>query len=337
MTTILLLCVLGPSYNQPKFASCATWNSNAITFADSTIVGTNPIDIYIDINNTIYIAAQSLNLVQIWLEGNMTPAKTLSVGLSNPFAAVASTTGNIYVDNGNVNDQVDMWSWNATSSVAVMNVTSRCISLFLDINNTLYCSNDQEHKVVKTSLSSGSTAAIIAAGTGVNGSQADMLYDPNGIFVDKNFNLYVADYGNNRIQLFQSGQRNATTVAGNGFSGSIQLHHPTGIVLDADEYLFISDTGNNRIIRSGPYGFQCLLGCSGGSGSAPNQLKLPHTLRFDSYGNIFVVDHGNNRTQKFLLMTNSCGKYLISSHRTDSLEKFSRKQRLLLSTQNLCT
>jgi hypothetical protein len=314
MMIILLLFVLGPSYNQPKFSPCATWNPNAITFANQTTVGTSPNDIYIDINNTIYVAAQSLNLVQVWFEGNIVPNKTVSGGLSSPFAAVASITGDIYVDNGNVNHRVDMWSWNATSSVPVMNVTGRCFFLFLDINDTLYCSNDLEHKVVKMSLNSGSNTAIIAAGTAIPGSQADMLHFPNGIFVDKNFNLYVADYGNNRIQLFQSGQLNATTVLTNGSSGLIQLSNPSAVILDADEYLFISDSANNRIVRSGPYGFQCLLGCSVGSGSASNQLNHPYGLRFDNYGNLFVADHGNNRIQKFLLMTNSCGEYFILSY-----------------------
>lgn len=50
------LLLIGPSYNQPKFSSCATWNTNAITFANSATVGTSPQGIYIDINNTIYVA-----------------------------------------------------------------------------------------------------------------------------------------------------------------------------------------------------------------------------------------------------------------------------------------
>jgi hypothetical protein len=333
MTTILLFA-LGPSYNQPKFSPCATWNPNATTFADQTTVGINPNDIYVDINNTIYVAANTLNSIQIWLEGNMTPAKNISSGLSSPFSAVASITGDIYIDNGYTNHRVDMWSWNATSSVAVMNVTGRCFYLFLDINDTLYCSNDLEHKVVKMSLNSGSNTPIIAAGTGMPGSQADMLYFPNGIFVDKNFNLYVADLGNNRIQLFQSGQLNATTVLTNGSSGLIQLNNPSSVVLDGDEYLFISDNGNNRIIKSGPNGFQCFLGCTGTSGSAPNQLYSPYGLRFDSYGNLFVADYRNNRIQKFFLMTNSCGKYLISSYQTDLLEKLV-KNKVCFFLQNL--
>lgn len=80
-------------------------------------------------------------------------------------------------------------------------------------------------------------------------------------------------------------------------------------MIDADGYLFIADSMNNRIVGSGPNGYQCIVGCSGMSGNASNQLDGPRNLAFDSNGNLFVVDTFNNRIQKFMLATNSCGKY----------------------------
>ena len=67
-------------------------------------------------------------------------------------------------------------------------------------------------------LLQGPLLALVAAG-----SASDRLADPQGIFVDIDFNLYVADNGNNRIQLFLPGQLNATTVAGIGAPGTITL------------------------------------------------------------------------------------------------------------------
>jgi DNA-binding beta-propeller fold protein YncE len=109
-------------------------------------------------------------------------------------------------------------------------------------------------------------------------------------------------------------------VAGNGFSNPFTLYWPTGVVLDADGYLFIVDTYNNRVVASGPYGFRCVVGCSGIAGSGSSQLHQPFGISFDSYGNIFVSDSYNVRIQKFLLVTNSCGKYhnicLLSKYKT---------------------
>ena len=306
---VSLIFVPGPSYNQPKLSPCATWNPNAITFANSTFVGTQPRGIHVDINNTLYMTARSLNQILVWPEGSDTPTRFISGNLNIPYGIFVTINGDIYVDNGEVNGRVDKWSLNANSSVAVMNVTSRCMYLFVDINQTLYCANDYKHQVVKLSLTSGSNIPIIIAGNGTLGSLPHMLHLPNGIFVDRKFNLYVADYGNNRIQLFRSGQQNGITVVGNGALGTVTLHNPTGVILDADDYLFIVDHSNHRIIRSGPFGYSCLLGCASGSGVASKQLNYPWRLSFDSHGNLFVVDNGNNRIQKFLLTTNSCGKF----------------------------
>jgi len=67
-------------------------------------------------------------------------------------------------------------------------------------------------------------------------------------------NLYIADWGNNRIRKVSNGV--ITTVAGNGtagFSGdtgpavSAELALPIGIAVDSAGNLYISDYGNNRI------------------------------------------------------------------------------------------
>lgn len=187
-----------------------------------------------------------------------------------------------------------------------MYVGSNCYGLFLDVNNTLFCSLNAYHQVVSKSLSSNSNSWIVSAGVTCSGSASNALYYPHGIFVDATLNLYVADCGNNRIQKFQPTQLSGVSVAGSSASGTITLNCPTSVVLDYDTYLFIVDSNNDRIIGSGPNGFQCIIGCSG-SGSASNQLSVPQNLFFDSYGNLYVTDRTNNRVQKFLYNGTSCG------------------------------
>jgi hypothetical protein len=228
--------------------------------------------------------------------------------MSNPYSLFVSVTGDIYIGNDYPNSRVDKWILNATPGTLVMFVSEWCYGLFIDINDTIYCSIQNLHQIIAKSLNNVSNPLRVAAGTGCASSHSYTLSFPRGIFVDISFDLYVADCGNNRVQLFHLGQLNASTIAGTGSPDIMTLSCPTAVVLDADKYLFIVDNGNNRIIGQGPIGFRCVVGCFG-SGPAPNQLNNPQSMSFDSYGNIFVVDTTNNRIQKFVLATNSCGKY----------------------------
>ena len=246
--------------------------------------------------------------VLIWLDGNSTLTKTILANSTTPSCLFVTADDQIFLDNQLSNAQVDQWMLNQTRLSPPIVVGAYCLGLFVDFNNNLYCAQDGRHQVVRKSLDSPVNALItIVAGTGCAGSDSNMLHYPNGIFVEMNLDLYVADCWNHRIQVFRSGEMNATAVAGNGSSGTIAICYPTGIVLDCDGYLFIVDCFNNRIVGSGPDGFRCLMGCNG-SGSASNQLSSPFSLSFDRDGNMFVTDRDNNRIQKFLLSSNSCSK-----------------------------
>ena len=249
----------------------------------------------------------------MWFEGNMTPTSIISDRVNLSFSLFVTNLGNMFVDNGYYYNQIDKWSINTASNNSIMFVTESCYGVFLDINNTFYCSLRLLHQVVSKSLDDISNALKGVAGTGCSGSTSNMLSTPTGIFIDIDLDLYVADSQNDRIQLFSRGQLNAITIAGNGLSGTITLAYPTGVVLDGDGHLFIVDRGNSRIVGPGSFGFECLIGCSG-SGSTPHQLSSPFTMAFDAYGNIFVTDTFNNRIQKFTLKTGLCSKYCNHSN-----------------------
>ncbi|CAF1114226.1 unnamed protein product [Adineta steineri] len=295
------------SYNMPKFTAYTTWSSNGITFANTTVVGTYPYGVFVDNNNTVYVCEYSLNRVQAWSEGSSKPTRNISGNLNSPYTVFVTSNGDVYVDNGYANSRVDKWAFNTTNSTVAMNVKNFCCGLFVDINNNLYCTMYGYHQVNIKSLNSNSNMWTVAAGTGCAGSTSNMLYNPRGIFVDTDLNLYVADFTNNRVQKFLSQQVNGITIAGTGATGTISLNGPAGVVLDADGYVFIAEYYNNRIVGSGPNGFRCLVGCSTVAASASNQLYYPTSLSFDSYGNIFVADQYNHRIQKFYITSNVYG------------------------------
>ncbi|CAF4199818.1 unnamed protein product, partial [Adineta steineri] len=293
------------SYNQPTFCSNALWYSSASTFASSSTIGTSPYGIFIDGVNTVYVPNRVTNTILTWPQWSNTSTTSSYSNLSNPYSLFMSMTGDIYIDNGYSYGRVDKYIFNTSIRVTIMNVNGSCYGLFIDINNNLYCSLKNLHQVVKLLLNNGTTIPIIAAGNGSVGSLSNMLNSPQGIYVDSNLNLYIADCANNRIQFVQTGQLNGVTIVGNGSSANIILNYPTGIVLDAYGYLFIVDSYNHRIVASSSTGFRCIVGCSGG-GSSASQLSFPQSMAFDSYGNIYVTDRNNSRVQQFALQTNNC-------------------------------
>jgi hypothetical protein len=86
-------------------------------------------------------------------------------------------------------------------------------------------------------------------------------------------------------------------------------------VLDAMGYLYVVDSHHHRIIRATSCEFECLVGCSGESGSASSQLDNPQTMVFDPDGNMLVTDFNNHRIQKFMLIKNRCGMLVTSDQK----------------------
>ena len=307
--------VIGVSYNQPKFDPNATWNPNATTFAalGTTAYSWSP-GIFINSNNTAYVTDPSRQIIQVWTEGSSAPVRNITVSGSFTLGIFVNTEEDIYMYDCLsyaawvcLSNKIYKWTKDSSVSRTDMPVTSSCFRVFIDTNNTLYCSILLNHQVSKGSLGSAVLNLSITVGIGSNGLGPNELNYPEGIFVDTNFSLYVADKGNHRIQRFILGQSNGATVVGASASGTITLTYPSDVVLDGDGYLFIADTNNNRIVGSGPYGFRCLVGCFEMNGTASDQLFHPYVLAFDSHGNIFVSDTGNKRIQKFLLQNNTRG------------------------------
>jgi sugar lactone lactonase YvrE len=150
------------------------------------------------------------------------------------------------------------------------------------------------------------------AGNGVQGYSGDggmatsaTANAPNGVAVDANGNLYIADSGNNCVRkVTPSGI--ITTVAGTGAPGqsgdggpaiNAMLSGPRGVAVDAAGNIYIADYGNRKIRKVTPGGTITTIagtgtpGYSGDGGQATlAQLSSPEGLRVDSGGNLFFAE-----------------------------------------------
>ena len=295
------MVILGLSYNQPIFCPNATWDPVGITLVSSSSIGSGYPSAFVDLNDTIYLALTSVQQAQVLYAGSSTANRTLSTGSNAPYAIFAAINGDLFVDGST---SVDRWTQNFTTSITAMVGNDSCWALFIDIRDQLYCAQSGQARVIRHSLWGTISQTETVAGNGTVGSDANMLNAPRGIFVDLNLTMYITDCFNDRVQMFRVGEKNGTTIAGQGASGTIYLDRPVGIVMDGSGYLFIGDAFHNRIVASGPDGFRCVVGC--GAGSSP--LNHPRTVHFDRVGNLAVMDLGNSRLQKFFLVNNSCGE-----------------------------
>ncbi|CAF5160781.1 unnamed protein product, partial [Rotaria magnacalcarata] len=114
---------------------------------------------------------------------------------------------------------------------------------------SLHCRNTV--LIVVTSLKWNATGITVAGVTGISDTTPDKLNKPQGLSIDSNGTLYIADRNNCRVQKWLSGARNGTTVAGqsNGTCGSgpSLLQTPQGVIVDSDGNVYAVDTYNNRV------------------------------------------------------------------------------------------
>ena len=114
----------------------------------------------------------------------------------------------------------------------------------------------------------------------------------------------MTDLNNNRVQKWGAGATIGTTVAGTGIGGtdSSHLNLPQSVCVDGSGNIYVSDWANNRVQKwaAGATSGTTVAGQSNGAGGYDaSHLSVPWGVSVDGSGNIYVVDRGNNRVQKF--------------------------------------
>jgi len=189
----------------------------------------------------------------------------------------------------------------------------------VDTARNLFIADRNNNRIRK--VAPGGVISTVA-GNGTYGFSGDggpamaaQLRIPQGVAVDTTRNLFIADYGNNRVRKVTSNGV-ISTVAGNGirgFSGDVgpaasaRLNGPSGVAVDTARNVFIADTGNNRVRKVTSSGVistvagNGIRGFSGDGGPATSaRLSYPYGVAVDTAGNVFIADF-NQRIRKVTL------------------------------------
>lgn len=118
---------------------------------------------------------------------------------------------------------------------------------------------------------------------------------PNGIAVDKDGRIFVADSNNGRVQVFSADGQLVGAFAETG--PGLRMALPRGLAVDQEGRLDVVDTFDHSVqvfsVEAAPR-FQFGLGAEGvGDG----EFSYPNSLAIDNQGHIYVADRENNRIQ----------------------------------------
>jgi len=201
--------------------------------------------------------------------------------------------------------------------------------LVVDSGGNLYIADAANNRVRKVSPA-GTITTVAGTGhpgfSGDNGPAGSALLDqPYGVALDKAGDLYIADFGNQRVRRVGT-DGTITTVAGNGQTGSYgdggpatsaQMLSPRNLAIDPAGNLYISEFMGHTVRRVATDGTISTIagtgiaGFSGDGGPAvAAQLAFPAGLALDPAGALYIVDTVNFSIRKVLagIITTICNQ-----------------------------
>ena len=180
-----------------------------------------------------------------------------------------------------------------------------------DASGNVYVADRDNHKIKKITPD-GVVSTLAGNGTfgDVDGTGTDaQFFGPEGVAVDTDGNVYVADKNNHKIRKITPAGA-VSTLAGSGTLGSnegigtaAQFNEPQGVAVDTDGNVYVADYGGHKIRKITPDGVVSTLAGSGtqgeadGSGTAA-QFRSPQDVAVDASGNVYVADLQNEKIRK---------------------------------------
>jgi|GEM_PF-1229620 len=244
----------------------------------------------------------------------MTNASGSSASFNSPYGVVADNAGNLFVAD-EANNQirkivissgaVTLLAGSSTGLSGSTDGTGNGASFNIPIGiacdgTNLYVADDLNNEIRKIVISSGvvtTFAGSTTAGTTDGSGTSAKFNHPHGIVWDGGSNLYVADYGNNRVRQIVISTAAVTTLSSSGL-----LSNPYGLAYDkVNGNLYVADYGSStieKIVVSGPT-VSTLAGSSGNTGHVNGSgtsawFNNPTGVALNGNGNLYVTDQSNN-------------------------------------------
>lgn len=186
------------------------------------------------------------------------------------------------------------------------------IGVAVDAQGNIYVSDSFNNRIRK--ITPGGTVATLA-GDGTPGyldgpAATARFYGPQGLAVDAQGNLFVADYGNNVIREINTAGV-VSTFAGNTTAGYVdgaatvaEFNSPAAVAIDGQGNLYVADFNNNMIRKITSAGVVSRIAGTRTPGYVNatvntstglyGAFKDPSGIVVDASGNIFVADLGNS-------------------------------------------
>ncbi|CAF4936772.1 unnamed protein product, partial [Rotaria socialis] len=290
---------------------------NGVTIAggngrgDATNRLSYPLGLFVDDDQTVVIAEFKNHRIMQWKNGDTTNGQVVAGGkgqgnglhqLNQPTDVLIDKETDSLIICDQWNRRVVRWcrrSGTTQGEILIDNIA--CYGVAMDEQRYLYVSDVEKHEVRRYQL--GEKNGTIVAGGNDKGDGLKQLNFPTYLFVDRDHSVYVSDYENHRVMKWVEGATEGIVVAGGQGKGTAltQLSHPNGIFVDTLGTLYVSDEMNHRVMRwtQGDKKQGTVIAGGNGLGAGANQFNYPDGLPFDRHGNLYVVDYGNHRVQRF--------------------------------------
>jgi sugar lactone lactonase YvrE len=199
------------------------------------------------------------------------------------------------------------------SNTALTSTFNGIAHVAFDKSGNLFVADEQNNSI-REITAAGNVITVAGNGTAgwVDGAALTASFNtPGNLVVDANGDIYVADTGNEVIRKITMSTQMVSTYAGtgandlvNGDLASSAFGSPYGIAIDANGNIFVADAANNVIRKiTVSTGKVTTFAGTGQQGLANGSVTAstffhPGAIIFDSTGNLFISELGNNTIRK---------------------------------------